>query len=159
MKTLLPFCMVILALSGCFTTRAELPGTLRADVTPQDVEKIGTLEIEKTNWFFLWGLVGQPPTDFFATDIQKAVQAKGADGVANLKYESQEGCVDWGVSGCTGYLVAPRTFKVTGDIVRIKKAPLPGKPAKVASSSSDPSSSSSDPSSLKTTEVVAAQQF
>lgn len=154
MKTSLVLCTLIAALStGCFTTRADLPGTLRADVTPSDVEKVGTLEIEKTNWFFLWGLAGTPPKDFFATDIQKAVQAKGADGVANLKYESQEGCIDWGVSGCTGYLVAPRTFKVTGDIVRIKKAPLPGKPAKVASSPA-PSLES-----LQQREVVAAQAF
>lgn len=148
MKSLVSCSLLVLLLSGCFTTRADLPGTLRADVTPTETEKVGTLEIEKTNWFFLWGLAGAPPRDFFANDIQKAVQAKGADGVANLKYESQEGCIDWGVSGCTGYLVAPRTFKVTGDIVRIKKSPLPGKPAKVATSAS-----------LKDSEVVAAQQF
>lgn len=153
MKNIIVLCTLVLAISsaGCFTTRAELPGTLRADVTPQDVEKVGALEVEKTNWFFFWGLAGAPPADFFAKDIQKAVQAKGADGVANLKYESQEGCVDWGISGCTGYLIAPRTFKVTGDIVRIKKAPLPGKPAKVASSSS----SSSTPQAP----TVAAQAF
>ena len=153
MKHLILLCTLALTVSGCFTTRAELPGTLRADVTPSDVEKVGELNVEKTNWFFLWGLAGTPPADFFATDIQKAVQAKGADGVANLKYESQEGCIDWGVSGCTGYLIAPRTFKVTGDIVRIKKAPLPGKPAKVASSSS------SSRSTLRGAEVITAQAF
>ncbi len=157
MKMLLSISLLALAAAGCFTVNAELPGTLRGDVSEPEIEKVGTLSIEKTNWFFAWGLVGAPPKDFFSTDIQKAVQAKGADGVANLKYESQEGCVDWGISGCTGYLVAPRTFKVTGDIVRIKKAPLPGKPAKVASSSSSSSSSASP--SPRDVEVVAAQQF
>ena len=155
MKHLLVLCLFAVASSACFTTRADLPGTLRGDLGPSDVEKVGTLEIEKTNWFFLSGLAGQPPADFFANDIQRQVQARGADGVANLRYESQDGCIDWGVSTCTGSLIAPRTFKVTGDIVRIKKAPLPGKPAKVAATMEPPSSSSS----LKDTEVIAAQSF
>lgn len=154
MSKLLFLCLLTSATSGCFTVQADLPGTLRGDISEPEVEKLGTLEIEKTNWFFAWGLVGAPPKDFFSTDIQKAVQAKGGDGVANLKYESQEGCVDWGISGCTGYLVAPRTFKVTGDIVRIKKSPLPGQPAKVASPST-PSPAGPE----RNVAVVAAQQF
>ncbi|MDP2344188.1 MAG: hypothetical protein Q8O67_24735 [Deltaproteobacteria bacterium] len=128
---------VVVALVGssaCFTVNADLPGTLRGDLQPADYERIGDLKIEKGNWFFLWGLVGEPPADFFSKDIQKAVQAKGGDGVSNIKYESQEGCVDWGLVRCTFGLVAPRSYVITGDIVRIKKPPLAGKPAKVATS-------------------------
>ena len=78
----------------------------------------------------MWGLVGDPPPDFFSGEVKRQVQAKGGDGVVNLTYESQTGCVDLLVVGLSGGCVAPRTFKMSGDIVRIKSAPLPGKPAK-----------------------------
>jgi hypothetical protein len=138
MNRALLVCALLVLSSGCLSMRAKLPGTLRADVTPADVEKVGELRIEKSNYFFLAGLLGRPPADIFAADIQKAVQAKGADGVANLRYEAEDGCLDLGISVCTLYIVTPRTYRVTGDIVRIKKAPLPGRPAKVATSTSTP---------------------
>ncbi len=122
------------AASGCMTVNAELPGTLRADVAAADTERIGQLSIEKGNWFFLYGLLGSPDKTFLSADIAKAVQAKGGDGVANLKYESSEGIVDMVIGACSFGCVDPRSYKVTGDIVRIKKPPLPGKPAKVATS-------------------------
>ena len=127
-------CFIVAGATGCFTVNAELPGTLRGDVTAQDVEKLGDLNVEKGHWFFLGGLVGAPPRDFFAEEIKKQVQAKGGDGVSHLRYESQQGCLDVGIQACSFSIVAPRSYHVTGDIVRIKKAPLPGKPAKVASS-------------------------
>ena len=149
MRFLSSVVVVVALTSGCMTVNADLPGTLRGDVAEHEVEKIGELRIEKGNWFFLWGLVGEPPADFFATDIQKAVQAKGGDGVARLKYESQESCLDWGLTRCTFALIIPRSYIVSGDIVRIKKPPLPGRPAKVAG----PSTSAPNAS------LLAAQQF
>ena len=123
---------LVIASTGCFTVNADLPGTLRNDVTSADTETLGQLSIEKGHWFYIAGLVGAPDKDFLAPEITKAVQAKGGDGVANLRYEASEGCVDMIIGGCTGGCIYPRSYKVTGDIVRIKKAPLPGKPAKVS---------------------------
>jgi hypothetical protein len=120
--------VAVVAGSGCFTVNAELPGAIRND--KPEVEKIGSVNIEKDNYFFILGLVGDPPKDFFSTEIKKQVQSKGGDGVANLTYESSDGCFDLIITGCTLGCVAPRTYKVTGDIVRIKSARLPGKPAK-----------------------------
>jgi hypothetical protein len=121
--------------TGCFTVNAALPGTLRNDVKSDQTEKVGSLNIEKTNWFFLYGLIGSPPEDVFATEIKSQVQARGADGVANLTYEAKTGCVDLIIGQLTCQLVTPRSYVVTGDIVRIKAAPLPGKPAKAADAS------------------------
>lgn len=118
--------------AGCYTTEAHLPGTLRNDVKSEHLESVGKLQIEKTNWFFLWALIGNPPPDFFSAEIKRQVKAKGGDGVSNMTYESEFGCVDLLVTGVTGGCVAPRTYKLTGDIVRIKAASLPGKPATTA---------------------------
>jgi hypothetical protein len=139
----------LVAAGGCYTVNAELPGTLRGDVADSEVERVGTVTIEKGQWFFLWGLVGEPPKDFVAAELKRQVQAKGADGVANLTWQSQFGCVDVLACGCTGGCVSPRTYKVTGDLVRIKKAPLAGRPAKAAEAPLPPSS----------TTVADAQRF
>lgn len=128
--TALVAAVITVAAAGCYTTEANLPGTLRNDVKAEHLETVGKLQVEKTNWFFLWALIGNPPPDFFASEIKKQVQAKGADGVANLTYESEFGCVDLLVTGVTGGCVAPRSYKLKGDIVRIRAARLPGKPAK-----------------------------
>ena len=120
--------VVVTALApACFTVEANLPGTLRNDVASEHIETVGKLEVEKTNWFFFWALVGDPPPDFFATEIQQQVKAKNGDGVAKLTYESQFGCVDLIVNGVTGGCIAPRTYKLSGDIVRLKAARLRGK--------------------------------
>jgi len=134
---------------GCYTVNADLPGTLRGDIADADVERVGPVTIEQGQWFFLWGLVGETPEDLVAAELKKQVQAKGADGVANLTWQSQFGCVDLLAATCTAGCVTPRTYKVTGDIVRIKKAPLAGKPAKAAEAPLPPSP----------TVVAEAQQF
>lgn len=151
LKRLRPLLLVAaaVAVSGCYTVNADLPGTLRGDVADSDVERVGTVTIEKSQWFFLWGLVGETPKDFVAEELKKQVQAKGADGVANITWQSQFGCVDMLASACTAGCVTPRSYKVTGDIVRIKKSPLAGKPAKAAEAPLPP---------LSTT-LADAQQF
>ena len=129
-NTVAALALVVVAAGGCYTVNANLPGTLRNDVKSDETDSVGSLNIEKTNYFFLWALIGNPTPDFFSAEIKQQVQSKGADGVSNLTYESQTGCVDLIITGVTGGCVAPRTYKVTGSIVRIKSVRLPGKPAK-----------------------------
>jgi hypothetical protein len=117
--------IIALGAAGCYTVNAQLPGAIRND--KPEVEKVGQVNIEKSNYFFLAGLVGDPGPEFFAAELKKQVQAKGGDGVSNLTYESQLGCVDLIITGCTIGIVAPRSYKMSGDIVRIKSAPLAGK--------------------------------
>lgn len=151
LRTISGMLAVIALGSGCFTVNSELPGTLRGDVGSDDTERVGTMSIEKNHWFYIYGLVGETPKDFFSTEIKKAVQAKGADGVANLSYQSELGCMDLVISGCTIGCVAPRSYTITGDLVRIKKAPVAGKPAKVATVDTD--------SGLQPTQMADAQRF
>lgn len=139
LASLLAVAVTVVGASGCYTVNADLPGTLRGDVAESDVERVGTITVQKSQWFFLWGLVGEAPKDFVAGELKKQVQAKGADGVANLTWQSQFGCVDLLAMGCTGGCVTPRSYKVTGDLVRIKKSPLAGKPAKAAEAPLPPS--------------------
>ncbi|MBI1948148.1 MAG: hypothetical protein HYS27_20835 [Deltaproteobacteria bacterium] len=119
--------LAISAMTGCYTVEANLPGTLRNDVKPDQTETVGKVKIEKGNWFFLWGLMGNPPPDFFSTELKQQVKAKGGDGVTGLTYESQQGCVDLIIGGLTGGCISPMSFTVSGNIVRVKAAPLPGK--------------------------------
>lgn len=128
---------VVVASSGCFTMNAAVPGTLRSDVESTDVDRVGTLNVEKTNFFFFWGLVGAPDKTFFQEELKQQVAANNGDGVANLRYEAQEGCVSLIIGGITCGIVAPRDYKLSGDIVRIKvptvaggaNQPLPPPPA------------------------------
>lgn len=129
-KNLVPAAALVVASAlsaGCYTMDANLPGTLRNDLKPGETETVGKASIEKDNWYFFWGLMGEPAKDFFSTELKKQVKAKGGDGVVNLTYESQEGCFDLFIGAITGGCIGPRTFKLSGDIVRIKTAPLPGK--------------------------------
>ena len=137
MMRLLLLAIAFVMTSACYTTRAELPGTLRNDVKPSDVEKVGALDVEVEHTFFLEGLVGATAPDFLAAPIRKQVQARGADGVMNVVYESEQGCGDTALSTCTLGCFAPRTYRVRGDIVRIRATRLPGRPAKLVQSSDD----------------------
>jgi hypothetical protein len=118
--------------TGCFTMDANVPGTLRTDLSKTDYEKVGEIKHEYSHWFFLWGLVGQPEPDVFANIMKTEVQKKGADGVANFTLEGQWGCFDLGVGCVTLGIISPRTYNISADIVRVKTTPLPGKPAKAA---------------------------
>lgn len=126
--SLVAVALVATLASGCFTMNARLPGAIRTDVEAADTEKVGTLSHEDTNYFFLYGLLGAPDENFYVDPIMSQVQAKGGDGVANLKHEASFGCLDLAIGAVTFGCVYPRSYKLTGDIVRVKKAPLPGKP-------------------------------
>ena len=122
-------CPLALTLSaGCYTVNADLPGTLRGDVATADTEKLGSFTVEKTNTYFLKGLIGAPGADFFGSEISEEVRTKGGDGVANLVFDSQMAPVDVLVGCVTCNIVTPRTYKVTGDVVRIRRVPVAGTP-------------------------------
>lgn len=126
MKRLLGLIAIVALGSGCHTMNASLPGTLRSDVSSKDTETVGSVSIEKTHMFFLWGLVGAPEKTFLIDDLTKQVAARGGDGVANLRYESQIGCLSLLIGNVTCGIVSPRDYKVTGDIVKIKVPTLAG---------------------------------
>jgi hypothetical protein len=118
-----------LALStGCFTLRSDLPGTLRADLDDGDVEVLGDLDFEVTQPYFAFGLIGTAQPNMFAREIEREARAKGADGVRALRIEATFTVSDLlvGCAGCGGALVATRTYRIRGELVRIKKPPLPG---------------------------------
>ena len=114
--------------AGCFTMNAEMPGTLRPDLAATDVEPVGSFSIQKSNTFLFWGLAGAPSAEFFAADLRREVAAKRGDGVQNLTWESEFGCIDLLLGRLTCGLVSPRTYKLSGEVVRIKARPLPGAP-------------------------------
>lgn len=127
MKRVILLIAAVVALgSGCFTVNAAVPGTLRSDVQTSETESVGTVAIEKTHFFFFWGLVGAPEKSFISDDLTKQVSARGGDGVANLRYEAQTGCLSLLISSVTCGIVAPRDYKVTGEVVKIKVPTLAG---------------------------------
>lgn len=122
-RVLLASLALVLA-SGCYTLNASLPGTLRGDVEPERLETVGRFEHEVNHWFIPCGL-GEAPEAQFRKEILRQVKEQGADGVANLKVEAYNGPVDC-VVGRVCPFIQPRTFRMSGDLVRIRKPPLPG---------------------------------
>lgn len=130
---LLAVCAPLLALwcAGCFTMRAELPGVLRDDVKTEDTENLGPLVVEQQHWFLVHGFFGKAPKDFLSAELKAAVQKRGGDGVAGLKYVSEQSCTDAAIGTCTLGCVVPRTYRITGTVVRIRAPRIPGRPAKL----------------------------
>jgi hypothetical protein len=122
---------VALTLTGCFTMRADLPGTLRGDVAEPELVVLAPFSVEHTQYYALNGLVGRPAADVFAAEVRRQVSRRGADGVAHLVYESTHTVGDVAIGLCTFGCLAPRTYRLTGDVVRIRKQRLPGRPAKL----------------------------
>lgn len=113
--------------SGCYTMNASLPGTLRGDLDPErDVEKVGEVSAEVNHWFIPCGL-GAAPETTFRKELLEQARAQGADGVANMKFEAQGTFFDV-VVGTVCPVLGPRTYRLSGDLVRIKKPPLGGLP-------------------------------
>lgn len=130
--------VVALGASGCFTMNAELPGVLRADIPVDERENLGPVTVEKKHWFLVHGFFGKVPPDFLAADLKAAVQKRGGDGVAGLKYESEHSCGDTAIGVCTLGCLVPRTYRVTGTIVRLRSPRLPGRPAKLVEAFPEP---------------------
>lgn len=112
--------------SGCYTLRADLPGALRSDID-DDVEILDTIELEVTHTYFLNGLVRRPPADLFADQLLAAVERAGGDGVANIVIEARFTPADVVLQNITFGVVAPRTYRLRADIVRIRAPALPGR--------------------------------
>jgi hypothetical protein len=117
--------LALLTASGCLTMNASLPGTLRNDVQPEQTETVGKFETNVNHWFIPCGLGEAPEAEFRKALLQEA-KAKGADGVANVKFEAYNGLMDWVIGCLSCNIIASRNFKLSGDLVRIKKPALPG---------------------------------
>jgi hypothetical protein len=109
-------------MGGCFTFSARVPGTVRGDVDEEAVV-VGQFDRSFTRWYFLWGLVGIGDEEIIARELKAAAQAKNADGVANLIYESEFSCWDYGIGQITCGLLSPRTYRLRGDLVKIEGPP------------------------------------
>lgn len=126
-RSALLLCVVAVA-SGCFTMRASMPGALRGDLEDEEVLVQGRLDVEVSRLYLFWGLVPTADEEDLASAMRAAVEERQADGVANLVYESHFSPLDVVLQVITLGIVAPRTYRVRGDVVRIEAAPLPGQP-------------------------------
>jgi hypothetical protein len=123
------FALTVAGLSstGCYTFRADLPGHARNDLADK-IEIIGFIDETYTHLYMFGGLANPPPEDLFAELLLTRVREAGGDGVANLVFESVFSPPDVLLRTFTFLVVAPRTYRVRADIVRIHAAPLPGLP-------------------------------
>lgn len=113
--------LIIFVASGCYTTRANIPGVLRDDIDKSALTDLGPLRVEKTQWFVMGR--GEASRDFLAREIEDEVAKARGNGVRSLRYESEFSVLDLIVSRGTLGLLVPRTFRVTGEIVRIRRPP------------------------------------
>lgn len=114
-----------LLLSACLTLNTALPGTLRDDLEEKDMEPVGHFQIEVQHSFAPLGM-GTVPGDPLRKRIMEEVNARQADGVRNLRLESYNSFSDVVTRWMTCQMVQPRTYRLSGELVRIQKAPLPG---------------------------------
>ena len=110
--------------SGCFTINAKLPGTLRGDLSDEDVEVVGTYTYEGTETFILG--YGTKKSTAYYNDLMRAAAAQNADGLTHIRFESYFTKSDWIIRHLTCTCVSPRTYRLSGDLVRIKERPLRG---------------------------------
>jgi hypothetical protein len=115
------------ALGGCYTMRADVPGVMREDV--DDAVVVGTFDARITRMYLLGGLVDPArDDDAFAAAMLEAARAQHADGVANLVFESGFSPGDFALNLLSCGVVSPRTYRLRGDLVRIEGAAVPGGP-------------------------------
>jgi hypothetical protein len=95
---------------------------VRGDVDDEAVV-VDSFDITFTQYFFLWGLVGLTDDELVAHHLKAAAKKKKADGVANLIYESEFTCWDFGINSVTCGIITPRTYRLRGDLVRIELPP------------------------------------
>jgi hypothetical protein len=111
--------------TGCYTFRADVPGHARADLDDK-IEIIGSIDETFTHTYFIGGLVNPPPEDMLEKILLARVREARGDGIANLVFESVFAPPDVLLRTFTVFIVAPRTYRVRADIVRIHAEPLPG---------------------------------
>lgn len=127
---------LLLGGTGCFTLNASLPGTLRGDLSEERLEPVGTFEHEVSYWFVPCGF-GEAPEAELRKELLRAARESGADGVTNLRFEAYLTPMDCLV-GRVCPVIQPRTFRLSGHLVRIKDPPPPGSGPQEAPPSSGP---------------------
>jgi hypothetical protein len=147
-RTLLLTCACVLA-TGCSTMTATLPGTLRNTVSDLDIETVGTVQIERTQTYLLWGLVGAPPQDWIARELAQQLQSQHGEGMARIVFESQTGCLDLTITGLTLGCIAPRSYRLHGDVVRWRTGAHPASTAPVAPESPLPVTAPATPDAAR----------
>ncbi len=114
--------------AGCYTLRADIPGTWRPAAPHEDIVVVGHVDERVSHVFFLDGLLPQTPTDIYAGPLLRAVEKAGGDGVANVILDSELTTGDVIFRTLTLGIVTPRSYRVRADVVRIPGPPPPGRP-------------------------------
>lgn len=114
-----------LSLAGCYTFRADIPGHARTDLDAH-VEIVGSIDEVFTHMYLLGGLLNPPPEDMLGEILLERVREANGDGIANLVFESAFEPPDVLIRTFTFFVVAPRSYRVRADIVRIHAPALPG---------------------------------
>jgi hypothetical protein len=113
--------------SGCYTMRADIPGTWRPAAPNEEVVVIGRVDQSTTHWFLLYGLLPSPPPSLYREPLLKAVEAAGGDGVANLILDTEFTATDVLIRTFSLGILSPRTYRVRADIVLLPGPPPAGK--------------------------------
>lgn len=108
-----------LLLSSCYTLTAHVEDTDKPILVNRSVHYANA---QKTNFvtegaqfFFFWGLVGN---DNKAIEDKLLQQLGNQQALQNVKVSSEFSFGDMFVSAITLGIVAPRTFKVTGEVIK-----------------------------------------
>lgn len=113
--------------SGCFSMRTQLPGAVRADLDDEQVIVHGRVDVEVSRVYLFWGLLPLGDDEALALALRDNAVQQGGDGVANLVFDTYFSPVDVMLQTITLGILAPRTYRLRGDVVRIRAAPLPGR--------------------------------
>lgn len=120
--------LAVAASSGCYSMHANLPGTWRKPPPTEDVVVLGRVDVTTTHVWFLGGLVPPPSSDLYSAAVLQKVAAAGGDGVANVVIDTRFDAMDVALSAFTLGIVAPRTYRIRADIVRLQTPAPPGRP-------------------------------
>ncbi|MBI1947175.1 MAG: hypothetical protein HYS27_15875 [Deltaproteobacteria bacterium] len=113
---------------GCFTMHADLPGTWRAPAASEPIEVVGRLDVTTSHTWLLGGLLAPPPSDLYRAAVLAKVEAAGGHGIANVVVDTRFTGIDVMLRAVTLGIVAPRTYRIRADIVRLSTPPPPGAP-------------------------------
>ena len=113
--------------SGCYTMRAEIPGTWRPAAPNEDIVIVGHVDHSTNHWFLLYGLLPSPPPSLYREPLLKAVEAAGGDGVANLVLDTEFTATDVLIRTFSLGILSPRTYRVRADIVLLPGPPPAGR--------------------------------
>lgn len=116
--------------AGCCTVQSSLPGTLRADVPPEAMTPVGDFEYELTHAFVPCGLGSSPESELRKALLTEARQQE-ADGVTDLSFTVETSPVSC-LIGRLCPVFQSRTYRLRGQLVRLRVPALPGAPPQAA---------------------------